>query len=119
MDQDRIAIVIEPTPGTEEIADADLQRLANVIKRPADRIKARIARGQSITLVPGQYHKFWGEAGTGTVLLGEVSTVGDDRVDNRFYEATGRLPEIVEDKKPKHLLFKDYPALEKLLSLSD
>jgi hypothetical protein len=76
----------------------------------------RLTPGQSITLVPGQYHKFWGEAGTGTVLLGEVSTVGDDRVDNRFYDTTGRLPDIVEDEKPKYLLFKDYPVLGSLLS---
>ncbi len=74
----------------------------------------RLTPGQSITLVPGQYHKFWGEAGTGMTLVGEVSTVGDDRVDNRFYEATGRLPDIVEDEKPKYLLFKDYSTIETL-----
>jgi len=74
----------------------------------------RLTPGQSITLVPGQYHKFWGEAGTGTILVGEVSTVGDDRVDNRFYEATGRLPDIVEDEKPKYLLFKDYSSIATL-----
>ncbi len=76
----------------------------------------RLTPGESITLVPGQYHKFWGEEGTGMTLLGEVSTVGDDRVDNRFYEATGRLPEIIEDEKPRYLLFTDYPNLEKLIS---
>ncbi|MCC6615706.1 MAG: D-lyxose/D-mannose family sugar isomerase [Anaerolineae bacterium] len=74
----------------------------------------RLTPGQSITLVPGQYHKFWGEKGTGKILIGEVSTVGDDRVDNRFYEATGRLPDIVEDEKPKYLLFKDYPSIATL-----
>mgnify|MGYP001192964619 FL=1 len=76
----------------------------------------RLTPGQSITLVPGQYHKFWGEPGTGMTLLGEVSTVGDDRVDNLFYEATGRLPEVVEDEKPRYLLFTDYPKLDELLS---
>lgn len=77
----------------------------------------RLTPGQSITLVPGQYHKFWGEPGTGTVLLGEVSTVGDDRVDNLFYDTTGRLPEIVEDEQPKVLLFTDYPRLQELLNM--
>jgi D-lyxose ketol-isomerase len=76
----------------------------------------RLTPGQSITLVPGQFHKFWGEPGTGKALLGEVSTVGDDRVDNRFYDTTGRLPDIFEDEKPKFLLFTDYPRLNELLS---
>ncbi|HML24789.1 MAG TPA: D-lyxose/D-mannose family sugar isomerase [Aggregatilinea sp.] len=74
----------------------------------------RLSPGQSITLVPGQYHKFWGEEGTGMTLLGEVSTVGDDRVDNRFYTATGRLPDVIEDEPPTHLLFGDYPNIDKL-----
>ena len=75
----------------------------------------RLTPGQSITLVPGQYHKFWGEEGTGMTLLGEVSTVGDDRVDNRFYAATGRLPDVIEDERPIHLLFTDYPTIDKLI----
>lgn len=75
----------------------------------------RLTPGQSITLLPGQYHKFWGETGTGMTLLGEVSTVGDDRVDNLFHEASGRLPEVDEDEKPAYLLFTDYPRLSDLL----
>ncbi len=76
----------------------------------------RLLPGESITLKPGQYHKFWGEKGTGKVLLGEVSTVNDDRVDNRFYGYSGRLPEIVEDEAPKYLLFKDYALISKQVS---
>jgi D-lyxose ketol-isomerase len=44
----------------------------------------------------------------GTVLVGEVSRVNDDYVDNRFYEKTGRFPEIEEDEPPLHLLYEDY-----------
>ena len=40
--------------------------------------------GESITLVQGQYHSFWGQAGTGAVMVGEVSRVNDDHADNRF-----------------------------------
>ncbi len=69
----------------------------------------RIKPGESITLFSGQYHKFWGEKGTGMILLGEVSKVNDDRVDNRFYEKTGRFPEIEEDEKPLYLLGNEYP----------
>jgi D-lyxose ketol-isomerase len=69
----------------------------------------RVTPGESITLPAGQYHKFWGEKGTGKILLGEVSNVNDDRVDNRFYENVGRFPQIEEDEKPLYLLSFEYP----------
>ena len=72
----------------------------------------RLTPGESITLGCGQYHKFWGEKGTGMILLGEVSKVNDDRVDNRFHEKTGRFPEIEEDEKPLYLLGNEYPSAE-------
>ncbi|TVQ38028.1 MAG: D-lyxose/D-mannose family sugar isomerase [Spirochaetaceae bacterium] len=68
----------------------------------------RIRPGQSITLEPRQFHKFWAEPGTGRVLLGEVSTVADERVDNNFPEYDLRLPDVEEDERPVHLLFHDY-----------
>ena len=68
--------------------------------------------GQSITIPRGQYHKFWGEKGSGMILLGEVSMVNDDRTDNRFYEETGRFPAIEEDEKPLYLLGNEYPVKE-------
>ena len=71
----------------------------------------RITPGESITLYSGMYHKFWGEGGTGKILLGEVSKVNDDRVDNRFYEKTGRFPEIDEDEAPLYLLGNEYPEV--------
>ena len=70
----------------------------------------RITPGESITLYSGMYHSFWGEKGTGRILLGEVSKVNDDRVDNRFYEETGRFPAIEEDEAPLYLLGNEYPA---------
>jgi len=70
----------------------------------------RVTPGESITLPAGQYHKFWGEKGTGKILLGEVSNVNDDRVDNRFYENVGRFPQIEEDEKPLYLLSFEYPS---------
>lgn len=70
--------------------------------------------GQSITLLPGQYHRWIGEEGTGPVMLFEVSSTNDDTIDNRFYDAQERLPEIEEDEPPKYLLFKDYEKYVKL-----
>ena len=71
----------------------------------------RVAPGESITLLPRQFHKFWAEPGTGKVLLGEVSTIADEEADNNFIEYAGRLPEIEEDEEPRYLLFKDYALL--------
>jgi len=70
----------------------------------------RVVPGESITLSTGQYHSFFGEKGTGKILLGEVSKVNDDRVDNRFYENVGRFPEIEEDEAPLYLLSNEYPC---------
>lgn len=69
----------------------------------------RIKPGESITLMPGQYHSFWGEPGYGQVLVGEVSECNDDSADNRFYENIGRFPEIEEDEPPVYLLCNEYP----------
>lgn len=66
--------------------------------------------GQSITLTPGLYHRFWGEEGKGTVLVREVSMCNDDANDNCFYDPAGRFPEIIEDEAPLHLLCNEYPA---------
>lgn len=64
--------------------------------------------GESICLEPYVYHKFYGESGKGTVIVGEVSSVNDDINDNRFLEALGRFPEIEEDEKPIYLLCNEY-----------
>lgn len=65
-----------------------------------------LAPGESVTLMPGDWHAFWGEGGD--VLIGEVSTVNDDVTDNIFREPIGRFAEIEEDVAPTHLLVSDY-----------
>ncbi len=62
--------------------------------------------GESACMVPGLYHRFYGEGAR--VLVGEVSSVNDDISDNHFYQPLGRFPEIVEDEPPLHLLVSDY-----------
>ncbi len=66
--------------------------------------------GESVCLERGVYHRFRGEAGSGPVLVGEVSAVNDDRSDNRFLEPIGRFPRIEEDEAPARLLVSDYPS---------
>jgi D-lyxose ketol-isomerase len=64
--------------------------------------------GESICLEQGMYHRFYGEPGKGKVLVGEVSSVNDDTLDNCFYEPIGRFPVIEENEEPLHLLVSDY-----------
>ena len=73
-----------------------------------ERIEVNV--GESITLIPGQYHNFWAEKAT--CLIGEVSKTKDDNVDNHFYEPVGRFPEIEEDEPILSPLFSEYPPFE-------
>lgn len=93
-----------------QLSDAEVTVSADGVERhvpPGGTIVLK--PGESVTLPPGLYHKFWGEAGSGKVLVGEVSKVNDDRTDNHFHEPVGRFPQIVEDEPPLHLLVTDYP----------
>ena len=65
--------------------------------------------GASVTLRPGNWHKFWGEGGD--VLIGEVSAVNDDNTDNIFIDPIGRFSDIEEDEAPLHLLVPDYATM--------
>lgn len=78
----------------------------NVVVPPGG--KVILTPGESITFEPGIYHRFYGEEGKGTVLVGEVSMVNDDATDNCFYEPVGRFPSVEEDVEPLHLLVSDY-----------
>ena len=93
----------------EELADTDVVVSMDGVQYtyPAGSV-IRLTPGQSITLTPGLYHRFWGEEGTGTVLVAEVSQCNDDAADNRFHDTVGRFPEIEEDEAPLHLLCNEY-----------
>lgn len=68
--------------------------------------KLHLAPGERVTLMPGDWHAFWGDGGD--VLIGEVSTVNDNATDNIFREPIGRFAEIEEDVAPTRLLVSDY-----------
>ncbi len=94
----------------------------------------RLTPGMSMTNTKKLYHAFWGEAGHGTVLVGEVSQCNDDSADNRFFEpvdrmpylgaiaeadtsddvrfypSVGRFPDVEEDEAPLYLLGSELPA---------
>ncbi len=67
-----------------------------------------LSPGESVTLMPGNWHSFWGAGGD--VLIGEVSTVNDDNTDNIFRDPIGRFSTIEEDVAPRHLLVPDYAS---------
>jgi len=71
----------------------------------------RLGPGESVTLVPGVWHAFWGEGGD--VFVGEVSTVNDDVTDNVFAEPVARFPSIEEDVPSRRLLVSEYGVLGK------
>jgi len=52
--------------------------------------KIALSPGESVTLPPRLYHSFHAEGAP--VMTGEVSSVNDDRMDNRFFEPVGRFP---------------------------
>ncbi|MEA5047407.1 MAG: D-lyxose/D-mannose family sugar isomerase [Eubacteriales bacterium] len=72
----------------------------------------RLAPGESISIQPLLYHDFTVEAGSGPVLLGEVSMCNDDVHDNRFYEPLGRFSTIEEDEPAYRLLCNEYPTVK-------
>ena len=103
-------LVIQLYNATEDgdFADTDVIVSTDGVVR---RVKAGgmivLEPGESITLVPWCYHKFW--AIEAPVLAGEVSLVNDDEADNRFHDPVGRFPTIEEDEPPLYLLVGDYP----------
>lgn len=64
--------------------------------------------GESVCLEPIHCHKFYGEAGSGTVLVGEVSMVNDDVKDNCFVDGTPRFDHVEEDEAIETYLTIDY-----------
>jgi D-lyxose ketol-isomerase len=91
---DRTASVSVMTDGTERRLEA-----GGVL---------RLGTGESVTLLPGVWHSFWGEEDD--VLIGEVSTVNDDLTDNVFEEPIARFSTIEEDEEPFRLLVSDYDS---------
>jgi len=68
----------------------------------------RLSPGESVTLIAGVWHSFWGENGFGDVLVGEVSMPNDDDNDNVFLTPLARFNALDEDQEPHRLLCNDY-----------
>lgn len=64
--------------------------------------------GESITLRPFQYHRFWADQNSGALLLGEVSSINDDHTDNYNAEPVSRFTHIEEDEVIRYPLCNEY-----------
>ena len=67
-----------------------------------------IMPGNSITLEPYVYHRFYAKKNCGLLIVGEVSKVNDDNTDNVFYKPSERFSKIVEDEKTTYPLVCEY-----------
>ena len=76
------------------------------VYKPGEIIK--IGVGDSISLTPYMYHLFWALEGAGDLLVGEVSAVNDDNIDNYFAEKFPRFGDIEEDEAPLVPLCNEY-----------
>ena len=91
----------------DEMSDEPVKISVDGIKREVMAgEKLYLNSGESLTLPPRLYHKFYGD--NSRVLVGEVSSVNDDASDNNFYDDIGRFPDIEEDVMPEYLLCSDY-----------
>ncbi len=106
-----LCVEIYNTTGEDQKAD-------NPVFISIDGIERKVAAGsiieletgESITLKPKHYHRFWGKEGTESkFLIGEVSMVNDDYTDNVFLNKIERFTHIEEDvEEPHYLLYDDY-----------
>ncbi|MCZ4092610.1 D-lyxose/D-mannose family sugar isomerase [Sinorhizobium psoraleae] len=94
-----------PDGSVDEESDVEVACDARLSRRKAGDL-LKLEPGESVTLLPGNWHAFWAEGGD--VLMGEVSTVNDDLTDNYFREPVGRFSAVDEDEHPLHLLVSDY-----------
>jgi D-lyxose ketol-isomerase len=73
--------------------------------------KIVLENGQSISLTPRLYHKFGAVAGTGELIVGEVSSINDDNIDNHFFPDMPRYIEVEEDEPCEQILCNEYDRL--------
>ena len=74
--------------------------------RPGEIIE--ISVGNSITLEPFVFHRFFAKTGTADLLIGEVSKINDDNIDNVFAYPQERFCAVEEDEPRYRLLVNEY-----------
>lgn len=92
--------------GLDRVGEITVKMDGIIKKLPAGSI-VEIGKGDSITLRPGLYHRFWAKKGAGDLVVGEVSSINDDAVDNVFLNAI-RFSVIEEDEPALVPLVNEY-----------
>lgn len=77
--------------------------------KPGEIVK--VSKGNSVTLTPFVYHRFFAEKNCGDVIIGEVSSINDDNTDNVFLEKADRFSTIIEDAPAEYVLVKEYDRI--------
>lgn len=77
-----------------------------------------ITRGNSMTIYPGLYHLFTPKPGCGDLIVGEVSSINDDRTDNYFEEFRPRFIPVEEDCEIRTPLCNEYETLPGIIGPS-
>ena len=99
-------------PATGEELDTDvhvyMDGIEHVVKAGEEIL---VENGSSISLAPYVAHIFGPKAGTGELVVGEVSKVNDDNTDNYFLEDTARFAQIEEDEEIVLPLCNEYDKL--------
>ena len=70
-----------------------------------------IMPGNSMTIIPFLYHQFAAKSGYGDLIVGEVSAINDDNIDNHFAVEMKRFSEIEEDEIVTIPLVNEYDKL--------
>ncbi len=92
-----------------EFSDENVMISIDGIKKVVQpREKIILQPGQSIYLPARVFHRFWAKETSGWILIGEISSVNDDKSDNFYIGVNRRYMEIEEDTEPIYLLCSDY-----------
>jgi len=105
----QLAIKLWNSDGFENLADTPVRVLVDggIWKEVEAGGELVIPPGGSVTLTPRVYHEFSGRGEN--VLIGEVSSINDDKKDNRFLETIPRFSSIEEDEPILFYLCNEYP----------
>ena len=99
--------IIQPRKGFIQKKDITLYRDGvRYVAKAGETLE--ITTGNSVTLPPYVYHRFYTKTGTGDLIVGEVSKINDDNIDNVFASPRDRFSSIEEDEAPYRLLVCEY-----------